>query len=443
MKTYDGYVRVSDTRGREDDLRSPDQQRDRIVKWVALHDDKIRLGEVFVELDVSGGKMARPELDKALARIASGASDGLIVAKLDRFGRTMDASRAIKEIEAAGAELVSVQENWDTSTTAGKFSRTMMLAIAEMELDQRRDGWAVAQRDAVRDGRLPGPTPLGYAQLDDGKLALDEHDAPIVARAFYIAAGQVADFDEELGETGLHAALKYLKDSFPGRSWTTTVATKLLANPIYRGELRHGKHSVKHPHLMIIDPTLWELAQHERAITRRSKLLPTFPLMHIARCGTPGCGAGMVAQIHSTTQTRKYRCISCNAPAICEAGPLEELVLSAVRANPPTLDAAEMVQRYFAVETASQVLEDHLADTDRDSDKTYKRNAWQDELIRLETGLTAARAAASGTQTAPLPDLADPSPGELRTIAERAVESLIVRKGRGPLVERVVLTLRK
>ena len=34
--------------------------------------------------------MSRPQLDKAIARIEDGTSGGIIVAKLDRFARTLD-----------------------------------------------------------------------------------------------------------------------------------------------------------------------------------------------------------------------------------------------------------------------------------------------------------------------------------------------------------------
>jgi site-specific DNA recombinase len=85
----DGYVRVSQIRGREgDSFISPSVQRERIIAWLAAHGHN--LGELFEELDESGkGGHRRPLLEDAIARIERGESDGMIVWKADRFGRDL------------------------------------------------------------------------------------------------------------------------------------------------------------------------------------------------------------------------------------------------------------------------------------------------------------------------------------------------------------------
>src|SRR5215217_3562852 len=84
----DIYVRVSDVRGRAgDSFISPKDQEERCRALAASRGYKV--GEVLTDLDVSGGKMKRPELDNAIARIEQGVSAGVIVAKLDRFARTL------------------------------------------------------------------------------------------------------------------------------------------------------------------------------------------------------------------------------------------------------------------------------------------------------------------------------------------------------------------
>jgi DNA invertase Pin-like site-specific DNA recombinase len=72
----DLYVRVSDVRGRSgDSFISPKDQEERCRALAKAR--AYRVGEVFTDLDVSGGKMRRPELDKAIARIEEGVSGGI------------------------------------------------------------------------------------------------------------------------------------------------------------------------------------------------------------------------------------------------------------------------------------------------------------------------------------------------------------------------------
>ena len=65
---------------------------------------EVEVGEVFVELDASGARADRPLWLEAIARAESGESGGVIVASLDRFGRSLlDAVLAVQRIHQAGA----------------------------------------------------------------------------------------------------------------------------------------------------------------------------------------------------------------------------------------------------------------------------------------------------------------------------------------------------
>src|SRR5439155_15952110 len=80
----DGYVRVSRVAGREgDSFISPEVQREKIEACAKLHDAQII--EWHEELDESGAKRNRPKFQEALGRCERGETDGIVVAKLDRF----------------------------------------------------------------------------------------------------------------------------------------------------------------------------------------------------------------------------------------------------------------------------------------------------------------------------------------------------------------------
>src|SRR5690349_9687572 len=84
----DGYVRVSRVRGRSgDSFISPALQRERIAAWCDAHEHE--LVEVHEDFDQSGGRRDRPGLTAAIERVEGGLADGIVVARLDRFGRSL------------------------------------------------------------------------------------------------------------------------------------------------------------------------------------------------------------------------------------------------------------------------------------------------------------------------------------------------------------------
>src|SRR5690349_6644898 len=112
----DIYVRVSDVRGRAgESFISPDDEEARCRALAKARGYKV--GEVFYDKDISGGKMQRPELDRAMARIRSGESGGIIVAKIDRFARTLIGGlKTLEEIQELDGVVIVADGEFDTST---------------------------------------------------------------------------------------------------------------------------------------------------------------------------------------------------------------------------------------------------------------------------------------------------------------------------------------
>jgi DNA invertase Pin-like site-specific DNA recombinase len=98
----DGYVRVSRVgyRGGERFI-SPSVQKEQIAAWAQARPATVL--EVWEELDESGEVFDRPLLEKAVERIEHGVSHGLVVASVDRFGRSvLHGLTVIDRIERAG-----------------------------------------------------------------------------------------------------------------------------------------------------------------------------------------------------------------------------------------------------------------------------------------------------------------------------------------------------
>ncbi len=135
------YIRVS-TIGQNEARQREALKKYDIDKW-------------FVE-KASGKDTNRPRLQEMMEYIRE--DDTVYVEEFSRLGRsTADLLDTVQRIENAGAKFVSLKENFDTKTPAGKLQMTMMAAIAEFEramiLERQREGIAIAKREGKYKGR--------------------------------------------------------------------------------------------------------------------------------------------------------------------------------------------------------------------------------------------------------------------------------------------------
>jgi DNA invertase Pin-like site-specific DNA recombinase len=322
----DGYVRVSIVGDRSGErFISPSIQREQIEGWAKLRG--VEIGEIFEELDESGARADRPLLTRAVERVESGESNGIVVAKLDRFGRSLlDGVSKIERIQAAGGTFVSVQEGLDLGTPTGKFVLRLMLSMAEWELDRVRENWDAARERSIARGVYVSPAPVGYQRSASGRLRLDPVAGPLIEEVFRRRAegGRWQDLCRFLEESGL-------KTGRGNSFWVVNSLRNLIRNRVYLGEARHGAHLNPKAHEPLVDAAIWHDAQHPRrtpSAARRS------PLAGLLRCA--GCRMAM----HQTTGgyggrvMRVYRCQGkssrgpCLSRAAINADQLEPLQAS-------------------------------------------------------------------------------------------------------------------
>jgi site-specific DNA recombinase len=276
-----GYSRVSRVAGREH-LISPELQQARISSFAEVRGWNVEM--LPPELDVSGGKVSRPVLDAAIARIERGEAEGVIVSQIDRLSRMMMASAlgVIERIEQAGGQVVAVAENVDPTTPEGRMARNMFLSLAAMQRERNADSIADAKRRAVRLGIWPmSRVPFGYRKGEDRRLVPDNPE-PVVEMFRRRAGGQ--SWRELSGAVGIGLSS----------------AIKVVQNRVYLGEIRVGEWVNPTAHEPIVDRGLWEAAQifHPSPVVRGDG---EWLLKGVVRCGC--CQRSMQAS------EGRYRCL--------------------------------------------------------------------------------------------------------------------------------------
>ncbi|WP_144516562.1 recombinase family protein [Bacillus sp. WP8] len=125
--------------------------------------------EIFQE-KVSGARDDRTELMNALRMLRAG--DKFVVYKLDRLARSTKSLIEIAEnLRNKNVEFISIQDNLDTSTAAGKAMFGMLSVLAEFERDIIRERTLSGLKAARARGRKGGRPKVNKQKLNQA-LAL-------------------------------------------------------------------------------------------------------------------------------------------------------------------------------------------------------------------------------------------------------------------------------
>jgi site-specific DNA recombinase len=299
-----GYIRVSQVKGREgDSFISPDVQRERIAAQAKAGGHTIL--DWIPDMDEPGSRYARPGFQRALEMVESGEADGIVVARLDRFSRSVaDAAKALERIEAAGGVLIAADLGMDTSTPSGKLMRNVLMALAEFELERIRDSWRDATAKAIGRGvYISAKVPVGYTRRDDGRLTADPKAAKAVRSVFLDRAAGVSwaticgRLDTELPQAG---------------AWTPQRLQWIIQNRAYLGESRQGDVANPDAHEPLVSRVEFEAAQGNGK--RREWRGEPRLLSGLVRCAT--CGYGM-RRDYSRRDFARYSCGARKARGVC------------------------------------------------------------------------------------------------------------------------------
>lgn len=171
--TTAAYVRVSTS------CQNTDSQKREIQRYLDGHG----LEQVTWFIDeATGTTLDRPSFRRLEAEIFSGAVNTVVLYKLDRLSRSLhDGINTICRWADQDVHIIAVTQQIDISGVVGKIICSVLLGVAEMEQEIRRErqaaGISAAKDRGIYTGRQPGTTkavPARAKELRDKGLTYSE-----------------------------------------------------------------------------------------------------------------------------------------------------------------------------------------------------------------------------------------------------------------------------
>jgi site-specific DNA recombinase len=429
---------------------SPELQAHQIEAWAKSRG--IRVEMLGAELDQSGSKMHRPIFDAALKRVEDGEVAGIVVAKLNRFARTLvGALDALRRIDEAGGEFVAVAEGFDPTTPTGKAFMRIALVFAELELDRIRESWDEAHREAIARGVHHGGRgiPFGYTREEGEPLEVVADLIPVVRGIFERRAAGVSAW----------AITDWLDETHPKeRAWGEAQVERIWRSRVYLGEARHGEHVNTEAHTAIVPPTLYEAANRVTGGTGRTSRDDL--LAGLLRCG--GCRYAMQIstqkQRNGTTAIvarcrKKHGGGDCTEPATVTLKNLEPYVVAQVLtfagssawADEPGTEKLQTLEG--SIELAETRRAEFLADDDLrelTSREAYLAEAGRREfeIAALQVALVDERAVVGSADVRRhflITDWIGWDTAKRSEVLREIIDSIYVRRGRGSVADRFLI----
>lgn len=212
---------------------SLDAQKEALENW--LKNNGHKCAGWYVDEGVSARKKVknRPALQRLLGDVQKGGIDLIIFTKLDRYFRSVaEYHETQKILELHATHWKAIEEDYDTTTTDGRFKINIMLSIAEQEADRTSDrikfinAHKVRKRQAIT-GKVAYGYKIGVDQEGIKRVVIDEERAEYVREIF-------SHFIKYNSITGVCSYINIEK----GAKIDYATIRKMLINPFYTGYFR-------------------------------------------------------------------------------------------------------------------------------------------------------------------------------------------------------------
>jgi site-specific DNA recombinase len=172
-----GYIRVS-TQEQATHGYSLDAQTAKLQAYASLYD--IELIDIVVDAGVSAKSLKREGLQRVLQTLDNGGADAVLIFKLDRLTRSVKDWNILIEKYFTNHALLSVSDQIDTRTAAGRLCLNVLMSVAQWERETIGERTSTALQYKKSQGQHIGSVPYGYESIDK-TLAVVESEAAAIA----------------------------------------------------------------------------------------------------------------------------------------------------------------------------------------------------------------------------------------------------------------------
>lgn len=264
----------------------------------------------------------RPAGERLWEEARAGRLSRVIVYKLDRLGRGLDARlnlNAVFGLEELGVSVVSLTESIDTGTPAGKLFLTMLAGVAAYDREVMLERMRLGKARVARAGQWwGGQPPYGY-DLVEKRLVVNDEQAVIIRRLFrrVCEGASCVTLAQELNALGIPTGFTVRKCKGTRQDiWHDSSVRRILHSDIYAGEHAYQGRGES---FIVTLPALvsreeWEATQE--AITRNARdairnTRREYLLRGLLTCGA--CGWSYCGRTHMPSERRYYCCAGNNS----------------------------------------------------------------------------------------------------------------------------------
>jgi DNA invertase Pin-like site-specific DNA recombinase len=201
------YVRVS-TDKQADRGVSLEAQEAKIRAYASVYD--LDLVDVVIDAGASAKTLDRPGLTRVLSAVKRGEVDAVVVMKLDRLTRSVVDLGTLVDRYFQRCGLLSVSEQIDTRTAAGRLVLNVLASVAQWEREAIGERTSVAMKHKAAKGEFIGghSAPYGFTLAADGVALVEvEAEQAVIgeARALRAAGLSLRSAAAELARRGFLA----------------------------------------------------------------------------------------------------------------------------------------------------------------------------------------------------------------------------------------------